>query len=82
MSDWVRLGEVQLATDRPAEAAAALARAIEAHGGQDESMELWALWLMRGSAHDQADQWPEAKAALQEAYRLAPEQPLVLNYLG
>ena len=82
MSDWVRLGEVQLATDRPAEAAEALARAIEAHGGQDESMELWALWLMRGSAHDQADQWPEAKAALQEAYRLAPEQPLVLNYLG
>ena len=82
MSEWVRLGEVQLATDRPAEAAEALARAIEAHGGQDESMELWALWLMRGSAHDQADQWPEAKAALQEAYRLAPEQPLVLNYLG
>jgi tetratricopeptide (TPR) repeat protein len=82
MSDWVRLGEVQLATNRPAEAASAFARAIEAHGGQNQSVELWALWLMRGSAHDQADQWPEAKAALEEAYRLAPEQPLVLNYLG
>ncbi len=82
MSDWVRLGEVQLATDRPAEAASAFARAIEAHENEDQATQLWALWLMRGSAHDQADQWPEAKAALQEAYRLAPEQPLVLNYLG
>ncbi|HET9428988.1 MAG TPA: tetratricopeptide repeat protein [Allosphingosinicella sp.] len=82
MSDWLRLGEVQLATDRPAEAATAFARAIETHRPEDQSTHLWALWLMRGSAHDQADQWPEAKAALEEAYRLAPEQPLVLNYLG
>ncbi|MGZ8998882.1 MAG: tetratricopeptide repeat protein, partial [Allosphingosinicella sp.] len=81
-SDWVRLGEVHMAAHRPAEAAAAFARAIETHGSGDESAQLWALWLLRGGAHDEAGQWPEAKAALQEAYRLAPDQALVLNYLG
>ena len=82
LSDWVRLGEVHMAADRPTEAAAAFAKAIEAHDGADESVQLWALWLLRGGAHDEAGQWPEAKAALQEAYRLAPDQALVLNYLG
>ena len=81
LSDWVRLGEVHMAADRPIEAAAAFTRAIEAHG-DDSNMQLWALYLLRGSAHDEAGQWPEAKAALQEAYRLAPDQALVLNYLG
>ena len=40
------------------------------------------MWLFRGGAHDEAGDWPQAKAALETAYRLAPEQPLVLNYLG
>lgn len=83
LSDWVRLGEVHLAAGRPGDAAGAFQRAIEARAvGGDQSIDEWVLWLMRGSAHDEADQWPEAKAALQEAFRLAPEQPLVLNYLG
>jgi tetratricopeptide (TPR) repeat protein len=81
MADWVRLGEVHMAADRPAEAAQAFTRAIELHDG-DGDMQLWALWLLRGGAHDEAGQWPEAKAALEEAYRLAPDQALVLNYLG
>jgi Flp pilus assembly protein TadD len=40
------------------------------------------LWLLKGGALEQANRWPEAKAALQKAYELAPQQPLVLNYLG
>jgi Flp pilus assembly protein TadD len=40
------------------------------------------LWLLRGGALDEAGRWPEAKAALEQAHKLAPDQPLVLNYLG
>ena len=37
---------------------------------------------MRGGALDKAGDWPAAREALRTAYRLAPEQPFVLNYLG
>jgi Flp pilus assembly protein TadD len=30
----------------------------------------------------QAGRWPEAKSALEAAYKLAPDEALVLNYLG
>jgi Flp pilus assembly protein TadD len=81
-TDWVRLGEVYNALGRQAEAANAFARAITARGQGDEAQAEWALWLMRGGALDEAGNWPEARSALQQAYRLAPEQPFVLNYLG
>jgi tetratricopeptide (TPR) repeat protein len=82
VQDWVRLGEVYMSAGRPLDAAQAFQRAIELHTPETASVEPWGLWLLRGGALDEAEQWPEAKAALQEAYRLAPEQPLVLNYLG
>jgi tetratricopeptide (TPR) repeat protein len=81
VADLVRLGDVLLEQDRPADAARAYARAQELRGDQSAFPE-WALWLFRGGAHDRAQEWPQAKAALEQAYRLAPEQPLVLNYLG
>jgi Flp pilus assembly protein TadD len=81
-SDWVRLGEVYAALDRQNEAAAAFARAIELRRDGDEAQAEWVLWLMRGGALDEAGNWPEARAALRNAYALAPEQPFVLNYLG
>ena len=81
-ADLVRLGEVLMDRGRPAEAASAFARAIELREGAAAGVPEWALWLLRGGAHDEAGDWPQAKAALEEAYRLAPEQPLVLNYLG
>jgi Flp pilus assembly protein TadD len=31
---------------------------------------------------DEAGDWPQARAALLEAHRIAPDEPLVLNYLG
>lgn len=79
-SDQVRLGEVLMALDRPREAAAAFNRAIEIR--TDDSQAEWTLWLLAGGAHDEADDWPQARAALQRAYQLAPTEPLVLNYLG
>ncbi len=81
-ADQLRLGEVLMSLDRPAEAAAAFGQAIRLAGDGPQTYPEWALWLMRGGAHDQAEEWPEARAALERAYTLAPDQPLVLNYLG
>ena len=81
--DWVRLGEVYVALDRQSDAATAFGRALEVRRASDaDGREEWTLWLMRGGALDQAGNWPEARDALRRAYRLAPEQPVVLNYLG
>jgi len=86
VGEQVRLGEVLMALDRPGDAAAAFARAIAARTAQGDgggaSHPLWVLWLMRGGAHDDAEDWPAARSALQQAHRLAPAEPLVLNYLG
>jgi tetratricopeptide (TPR) repeat protein len=81
-ADQVRLGEVLMSLDRPADAAGAFARALAVRDDATSNYPEWTLWLMRGGAHDEAGQWPEARAALERAYSLAPEQPLVLNYLG
>ncbi|MGZ8337190.1 MAG: tetratricopeptide repeat protein [Allosphingosinicella sp.] len=82
VADLVRFGEVLMDQDRPGDAARVFARAIDARAANDGEYPEWALWLSRGSAHDQADEWEGARAALEQAYRLAPEEPLVLNYLG
>jgi tetratricopeptide (TPR) repeat protein len=81
-TDWVRLGEVYGAMGRQGDAAAAFGRAIAVRREGDEAQSEWTLQLMRGGALDEAGNWPDARGALREAYRLAPEQPLVLNYLG
>lgn len=80
-AEWTRLGTLYSELDRHGEAANAFGRAL-ALGGQGEGEEKWVLHLMRGGALEQAGRWPEGKAALEAAYRLAPEQPVVLNYLG
>ena len=82
VADLVRVGEVLMDQDRPAEAADLFARAIAASGEADAVYPLWSLWLFRGSAHHEAGDWAQARNALEQAYRLAPDQPLVLNYLG
>ncbi len=82
-ADWVRVGDLHADLDRPADAAAAYDRAIglaKTDAGAEPA--LWTLWLRRGSALDQAGDWPAAKAALAKALALAPDQPVVLNYLG
>jgi tetratricopeptide (TPR) repeat protein len=81
-TDWVRLGQVYSALGRQTEAADAFGRAIAVRRDGDEAQAEWALQLMRGGALDEAGNWPDARGALQQAYRLAPEQPFVLNYLG
>jgi tetratricopeptide (TPR) repeat protein len=83
IDNWTRLGDILNQSDRHAEAAAAYAKALDlAKGGAEAEHPLWALWLLRGSALTEAGDWPQGKAALEEARRLAPDQPVVLNFLG
>ena len=81
-ADQVRLGEVLLSLRRPGDAAAAFERAIALRSPSSGAHPEWTLWLLRGGAHDEAGDWPQARLALEQAHRLAGQEPLVLNYLG
>ena len=81
-ADWLRLGDVLDAMKRHAEAAVAYGGAASAIQAGGAGPELWSIHLLRGAALEQAEMWPQAESALELAYRLAPENPTVLNYLG
>ena len=82
VSDYGRLGDVLAGAKRYNEAEAAYARAIAMATAQGQKDELWTLHLLRATALEDANRWPEAKQALHTALALAPEQPLILNFLG
>jgi tetratricopeptide (TPR) repeat protein len=42
----------------------------------------WVIFYFRGICYERSHQWPKAEADLQEALKVFPEQPHVLNYLG
>jgi Flp pilus assembly protein TadD len=44
--------------------------------------EAWTLFYDRGISIDQSGDWAKAEPDLQEALKLAPNQPYVLNYIG
>lgn len=79
--DWERLGDVFTQLDRHKEAAEAFAKAIDVKQAEGSAPD-WSLWFSKGAALDLAGQWTEAKAALETARKIAPAEPLVLNYLG
>jgi tetratricopeptide (TPR) repeat protein len=82
VTDWTRVGEIYTDLKRPAEAVQAYTRAMEIQAKDNDTTGRWSLLLLQGGALDQAGNWPAAKAALGEALKLAPDQPVVLNYLG
>ncbi|MEO9190049.1 MAG: tetratricopeptide repeat protein [Acetobacteraceae bacterium] len=72
---------------RKAEVLRATGRFAEAVGVYDEAMAWepkpnWALFYERGVARDQAHDRTGGEADMRKALELAPDQPLVLNYLG
>lgn len=75
-----RLGDLLRGRERWREAAeaygAALARVPQ------PGREHWALFYARGISLERAGDWTKAEADFQQALRLSPEQPYVLNYLG
>ena len=82
MGDFSRLGDVFQSMKRHSEAADAYGRAIAYVEARKLDGQLWTLLLFRASALEDANRWPEARAALQQALTLAPDQPLLLNFLG
>ena len=81
-SDYSRLGDVLQAMKRQGAAADAYGRAIAIAHAQNLKSELWTLLLLRASALQDANRWPEARTALQQGLALAPSEPLLLNFLG
>ena len=82
-SDFVRLGDTYEAMERHGEAADAYLRAVAAApvSGPGAS-NAWSYYLLAGSSLEEAGRWPEARAAVEKAMALAPDQPLLLNFLG
>jgi tetratricopeptide (TPR) repeat protein len=74
--DIQRYGDRLMAVGRPADAAKQYARVLRTDGAD------WSAWLQYGGALDEAGRWPEARAALEKAVALGPDEPLALNYLG
>ena len=82
IGDFSRLGDVLEAMKRHNEAADAYGRAVNLAQAQKLDGQLWSLLLLRASVLEEANRWPETRAALQQALTLAPDQPLLLNFLG
>jgi tetratricopeptide (TPR) repeat protein len=82
VSDFSRLGDLYQAMKRNDAAADAYGRAITLATAQGLKSDLWTLQLLRASALEEANRWPEAKKALQAGLALEPDQPLLLNFLG
>jgi tetratricopeptide (TPR) repeat protein len=82
-SGWSRLGDLLSRLKRHDEAAEAYGKslALVRASGRDGTRE-WPLLLLQGGALVEAGRWAEGKSALQASYKLAPEQAVVLNYLG
>ena len=82
LSDYSRLGDVLEAMDHHTEAADAYGHALALANAQGMKDDLWSLQLLQANALEESNRWPEAKAALQQALASAPDQPLLLNFLG
>jgi len=74
------IGNIMRARKRYDEAAEAYTRAIKLIPNPQKQH--WPYFYSRGTCYERLKDWPLAEADLQKALALAPEQPMVLNYLG
>ena len=81
-ADFSRLGDVLQSMKRHPQAADAYGRAVAIAQARKQDSLLWTLHLLRAAALEDANRWPEARAALQQGLAIAPEQPLLLNFMG
>lgn len=75
------LGNIMRGRKRYQEAADYYTRAITLIGPRPDKKH-WTFFYARGTCFERLKRWPPAEADLQKAMQLAPDQPLVLNYLG
>jgi tetratricopeptide (TPR) repeat protein len=83
LADLTRVGDLLGDLERPREAVDAYTRAL-AVIDKDPALasSRWTVLMLRGSALDAAGDWAGARADLRAAAKLAPDQAVVLNYLG
>lgn len=74
------LGNIARSRKNYAEAVTYFSRALALIGKPDQRH--WSYYYARGTSYERMKNWPAAEADLKRALALAPEQPLVLNYLG
>jgi tetratricopeptide (TPR) repeat protein len=74
------LGNIYRARKQYAEAVTYFTRAITVLGKPDKRQ--WGYYYARGTAYERLKNWPAAEADLKRALAMAPDQPLILNYLG
>ncbi|MFS0738656.1 hypothetical protein ABC347_16535 [Sphingomonas sp. 1P06PA] len=82
VDDWSRVGDLRSELGDHRAAAQAYGRAVALAEADPAKNGLWATLLQQGGALEQAEDWGPAKAALERAANLAPDQAVVLNYLG
>lgn len=75
------LGTIMRGRKRFEEAIDYYNRAIALLGPKPEKSH-WTYYYARGTSYERIKKWPQAEVDLQKALQLAPDQPLVLNYLG
>ena len=77
--DWRRLADWHRRAEDWAAAIDGYGRAIALAGpGED----IWPLYFFRGSARERSGDWTGGETDLREALKRAPDEPVVLNYLG
>jgi Flp pilus assembly protein TadD len=81
VADYARLGDVLANMKRNDEAAAAYGRALQLVG-HTRSEDRWPLLLLQASALEEGNRWPEARQLLTQALALAPNEAVILNFLG
>jgi tetratricopeptide (TPR) repeat protein len=74
------LGNILRGRKQYADGVAYLTRAINLIGKPEARH--WGYFYARGTAYERMKNWPAAEADLKKALQLAPDQPLILNYLG
>jgi len=76
----VVLSDILRDDDRYGEAVDVLDKLIAKTGG--DAATSWRLYYLRGAALEQSGKWPQAQGDLQQALKLRPDDPEILNYLG
>ena len=80
LTAWTALGDAYRDAQRYGEAAEAYDHAVKLLNPITDKD--WPLYYARGVSEERAHRWSEAEQDLQQALKLSPDQPQVLNYLG
>ncbi len=77
---WTALGDAYRESQKYPDAAKAYDRAIQSTGAP--SKKDWPLYYARAITEQESNNWKAAETDLQQALKLSPDEPQVLNYLG